>query len=67
LSRHSQPVRRLPFGLSETREHLLRQIGRHGLSGLFDEEVTASRPGPGPEGSAQFVAAAVDGQEKGRA
>ena len=35
LSRYSQPLRRLPFGLSSTREHLTRSAGRRGLSGLF--------------------------------
>ena len=37
LSRHSQPLRRLPLGLSSTREALTGEVGRHGLSGLFDE------------------------------
>ena len=37
LSRHSQPLRRLPLGLSATREALSAEVGRHGLSGLFDE------------------------------
>jgi len=36
LSRYSQPLRRLPLGLSATRDRLTRQIGRRGLSGLFD-------------------------------
>lgn len=35
LSRHSQPLRRLPFGLSATRDHLVAAVGRQGLSGLF--------------------------------
>lgn len=35
VSRASVPVRRLPFGLSATRTHLTRQLGRHGLAGLF--------------------------------
>ncbi|WP_460354715.1 acyl-CoA dehydrogenase family protein [Mycobacterium sp. ZZG] len=35
LSRHSQPLRRLPFGLSATRDHLTRRAGRRGLTGLF--------------------------------
>lgn len=35
LSRYSQPLRRLPFGLSGTREQLTRRLGRRGLSGLF--------------------------------
>jgi len=37
LSRHSQPLRRLPLGPSATRAALARHIGRRGLSGLFDE------------------------------
>ncbi|HEY8527646.1 MAG TPA: acyl-CoA dehydrogenase family protein [Acidimicrobiales bacterium] len=36
LSRHSQPLRRLPLALSATRERLTRQVGRRGLAGLFD-------------------------------
>ena len=36
LSRYSQPLRRLPLGLSATRDRLTREIGRWGLSGLFD-------------------------------
>jgi hypothetical protein len=35
LSRYSQPLRRLPFGLSATRDELTRRLGRHGLAGLF--------------------------------
>ncbi|CAN5695910.1 acyl-CoA dehydrogenase family protein [soil metagenome] len=35
LSRYSQPLRRLPFGLSATRDHLTTRIGRRGLTGLF--------------------------------
>lgn len=41
LSRYSQPLRRLPFGLSSTRDALTRRIGRTGLTGLFSAE-TAS-------------------------
>jgi hypothetical protein len=37
LSRYSQPLRRLPLGLSATREQLGRQLGRRGLTGLFSE------------------------------
>lgn len=40
LSRHSQPLRRLPLALSATRDALTRHIGRRGLSGLFDEVTT---------------------------
>jgi 3-oxo-4-pregnene-20-carboxyl-CoA dehydrogenase alpha subunit len=35
LSRYSQPLRRLPFGLSATRDHLTRRAGGHGLTGLY--------------------------------
>jgi hypothetical protein len=35
LSRHSQPLRRLPFGVSATRDILTARLGRHGLTGLF--------------------------------
>jgi 3-oxo-4-pregnene-20-carboxyl-CoA dehydrogenase alpha subunit len=35
LSRYSQPLRRLPLGLSATREHLSRRLGRQALTGLF--------------------------------
>ncbi|CDO11459.1 acyl-CoA dehydrogenase [Mycolicibacterium cosmeticum] len=35
LSRYSQPLRRLPFGLSATRTLLADQVGRRGLTGLF--------------------------------
>lgn len=35
LSRHSQPPRRLPLGLSATRDELTRRAGRAGLTGLY--------------------------------
>ena len=35
LSRASRPLRRLPVGLSGTRDHLTRTAGDHGLAGLF--------------------------------
>ncbi|WP_199256318.1 acyl-CoA dehydrogenase family protein [Mycolicibacterium mengxianglii] len=35
LSRYSQPLRRLPYGLSATRSHLTQRIGRRGLTGLY--------------------------------
>lgn len=35
LSRYSQPLRRLPLGLSGTRDELTRSAGRAGLTGLF--------------------------------
>lgn len=38
LSRHSQPLRRLPLGLSATRDLLTLRIDRHGLVGLYGAE-----------------------------
>ena len=35
LSRYSQPLRRLPLGLSATRDQLTRRAGREGLTGLY--------------------------------
>lgn len=35
LSRYSQPLRRLPFGVSGTRAELTRRLGSTGLMGLF--------------------------------
>jgi hypothetical protein len=35
LSRYSQPLRRLPLGLSATRDRLTRRVGRAGLRGLY--------------------------------
>jgi hypothetical protein len=37
LSRHSQPLRRLPLGPTATGEALTRHVGRRGLTGLFDD------------------------------
>lgn len=37
LSRHSQPIRRTPFGLSHTRRLLADRARRQGLRGLFHE------------------------------
>ena len=37
LSRYSQPLRRLPLGLSATRAALVGRAGRRGLTGLFSE------------------------------
>jgi 3-oxo-4-pregnene-20-carboxyl-CoA dehydrogenase alpha subunit len=37
LSRYSQPLRRLPLGLSATRAALTGRLGRNGLAGLFNE------------------------------
>ncbi len=41
VSRYSQPLRRLPFGLSATRDHLTRRIGAAGLAGLFGDGIRA--------------------------
>jgi hypothetical protein len=41
LSRYSQPLRKLPLGLSGTRDHLTRQLGRRGLTGLFSNAEAA--------------------------
>ncbi|MBV9512426.1 MAG: acyl-CoA dehydrogenase [Mycobacteriaceae bacterium] len=35
LSRYSQPLRRLPLGLSATRDYLTHRLGRRGLTGLY--------------------------------
>lgn len=35
LSRYSQPLRRLPFGLSATRDRLVHAAGPRGLTGLY--------------------------------
>jgi hypothetical protein len=35
LSRYGQPLRRLPLGLSATRDELTRRVGSTGLTGLF--------------------------------
>ena len=43
LSRYSQPLRRLPFGLSATRQQLTRRIGRRGLTGLFSDPLQSGR------------------------
>ncbi|WP_067657535.1 acyl-CoA dehydrogenase family protein [Nocardia harenae] len=37
LSRHSLPLRRLPFGITGTEDALARRIGTAGLAGLFSE------------------------------
>lgn len=42
LSRYSQPVRRLPLGLSATRTELAGRVGRRGLTGMFSDLI---RPG----------------------
>lgn len=43
LSRYSQPLRRLPLGLSATRDLLTSRVGRHGLVGLYDTDREAVR------------------------
>jgi 3-oxo-4-pregnene-20-carboxyl-CoA dehydrogenase alpha subunit len=50
ISRYSQPLRRLPLGLSATRDALTTRIGRRGLAGLFDaaaSPATSAAPGRG--------------------
>jgi 3-oxo-4-pregnene-20-carboxyl-CoA dehydrogenase alpha subunit len=44
LSRYSQPLRRLPYGLSETSDALTRRIGRRGLHGIFDPPGLSGAP-----------------------
>ncbi|UGQ14047.1 hypothetical protein LO772_10840 [Yinghuangia sp. ASG 101] len=44
LSRYSQPLRRLPHGLSATRDQMTRRIGRRGLTGLFGDAREAATP-----------------------
>jgi 3-oxo-4-pregnene-20-carboxyl-CoA dehydrogenase alpha subunit len=36
VSRYSQPLRRLPLTLTETRDELTRLLGNHALTGLFE-------------------------------
>ncbi len=45
LSRYSAPLRRLPLGLSATREQLTRLVEGGGLSGLFSPLPRQRRPG----------------------
>nr|MDT0665522.1 acyl-CoA dehydrogenase family protein [Micromonospora sp. DSM 115978] len=40
ISRYSQPLRRLPLGLTATGEALTRRAGTRGLTGLFSEVLT---------------------------
>jgi alkylation response protein AidB-like acyl-CoA dehydrogenase len=35
VSRYSQPLRRLPYGPSATRDALTRRVGRRGITGLY--------------------------------
>jgi alkylation response protein AidB-like acyl-CoA dehydrogenase len=35
LSRYSEPLRRLPLGVTATLEEMTRRLGRRGLTGLF--------------------------------
>jgi hypothetical protein len=37
LSRYSQPLRRLPLGLSATRDQLTRRVGGNGLTGIYSD------------------------------
>lgn len=43
LSRHSQPLRRLPLGLSATRDLLTTRVDRRGLTGLYTPEPDVAR------------------------
>ena len=43
LSRHSQPLRRLPLGLSATRDLLTTRVDRRGLAGLYTPERDVAR------------------------
>jgi hypothetical protein len=43
LSRHSQPLRRLPLGLSATRDLLTTRVDRHGLMGLYSPQSDVAR------------------------
>jgi hypothetical protein len=43
LSRYSQPLRRLPLGLSATRDLLTTRLDRHGLVGLYGAERTVAQ------------------------
>lgn len=45
VSRYSQPLRRLPLGLSATRDRLTREVGRSGLAGLYDGISAGWAPG----------------------
>ncbi|GAA2121287.1 acyl-CoA dehydrogenase family protein [Actinomadura napierensis] len=44
LSRYSQPLRRLPLGLSGTRERLTDRLERHGLTGPFGDLPARATP-----------------------
>ena len=37
VSRYSEPLRRLPLGLTATRAEMIRRLGRTGLAGLFGD------------------------------
>jgi hypothetical protein len=55
VSRYSQPIRRLPTGLSATQDELTRRVGRRGLTGLFPDaglfsDVPSAEPGDRPDG-----------------
>jgi len=44
LSRYSQPLRRLPLGLSATRRELTTRVGTRGLTGLFSAGLPTDQP-----------------------
>ena len=45
LSRYSQPLRRLPFGRSDTQDRLAGALGRTGLTGLFGPNASEADAG----------------------
>jgi hypothetical protein len=51
LSRYSQPLRRLPFGVSGTRAALTRLVGRAGLTGLYGGTDVSGTPSASRAGS----------------
>jgi len=61
VSRYSQPLRRLPLGLSATRDALTRRLGRRGLTGLFSDP--GEPPATPATPAAPVVPAAVEGAQ----
>ena len=45
LSRHSEPLRRLPVGVTATLAEMTRRLGRRGLTGLFSDPLDGSSVG----------------------
>ena len=46
LTRHAQPLLRMPFGLEATTEHLMTAVDAHGFESLFQSNGRAPSPGP---------------------